>query len=119
MVIVGILLLGLLAGVASGLVGIGGGIIIVPALIYLFGLTQKVAQGTTLALLLPPVGLLAVLAYYKQGYVDIKIALFLAIGFLVGGWLGAKFATNLSSLWLERIFGFSVLLIAIKMLFFK
>lgn len=117
MFIFGIIVLGLLAGIASGLVGIGGGIIIVPALIYLFGITQKTAQGTTLALLLPPVGVMAVLAYYKQGYVDIKIAILLAIGFLVGGWVGAKFATNLSTLWLERIFGFSLLLIAVKMLF--
>lgn len=112
-------LLGLTAGVLSGLIGIGGGVIIVPALIIFFGLSQHQAQGTTLALLIPPVGILAAWTYYKQGYVNLEIAGFMCIGFLVGSFLGAKMATTLSNIVLERIFGVALLLIAFKMLFTK
>ncbi|MBX7151027.1 sulfite exporter TauE/SafE family protein [bacterium] len=110
------LLLGAVAGVFSGLIGIGGGVIIVPALIFLFGMTQHQAQGTTLALLVPPIGLLAAWTYYKQGYVDLKIAAFICLGFVLGGWLGAKFATGISNSALEKIFGAVIILIGIKML---
>jgi len=110
------LLLGLVAGTLSGLIGIGGGVIIVPALIFLFGLSQHQAQGTTLALLVPPVGLLAALTYYRQGYVDLKIAAFICVGFFLGGLLGAKFAMGLSNVILEKVFGVALLLIAIKMI---
>lgn len=79
------LFLGLVAGVFSGLIGVGGGIIIVPALILLFGMCQHQAQGTTLALLVPPIGLLAAWTYYKQGYVDLRIATFICIGFFLRG----------------------------------
>ncbi len=88
-------LLGLVAGGFSGLIGVGGGVIIVPALVFLFGLTQHAAQGTTLALLVPPIGLLAAWTYYQEGYVDIHIAALICLGFLVGGLLGAKFADDL------------------------
>lgn len=111
-------LLGIVAGTLSGLIGIGGGIIIIPALIFLFGLSQQEAQGTTLALMIPPIGLLAALQYYQQGYVNLKIAAFICIGFFLGGWLGAKFATSLSTVVLEKIFGASLLLISLKILFF-
>lgn len=111
-------LLGVIAGALSGLIGIGGGVIIVPALI-LFGLSQHQAQGTTLALLIPPIGILAVWAYYKQGYVDFKIAAFICVGFFVGSFLGAKLATRIPNATLERIFGVALLLIALKMLFTK
>jgi hypothetical protein len=113
------LLLGLVAGFFGGLIGIGGGIIIVPALVFLFGLSQHQAQGTTLALLVPPIGLLAAWTYYKQGYVDLKIAIFICIGFFLGGLLGAKLATGLPSAVLEKIFGVALLLIALKMIFAK
>lgn len=113
------LLLGLLAGVLSGLIGIGGGVIIVPALVFLFGLSQHQAQGTTLALMIPPIGILAAWAYYKQGYVDLKIAAFICLGFFFGGWLGAKLATGVSTIVLERIFGAALFLISLKMLFFR
>jgi uncharacterized membrane protein YfcA len=101
------LLVGLAAGVISGLIGIGGGTIIVPVLVFLFGLSQHEAQGTTLALLVPPIGLLAAWTYYKEGYVDLKIAGLICLGFFFGGLLGAKLATRLSSIVLERVFGFA------------
>jgi uncharacterized membrane protein YfcA len=113
------LLLGLAAGALSGLIGIGGGIIIVPALVFLFGLTQHQAQGTTLALMVPPIGILAALTYYNQGFVNLKIAVFVCLGFVVGGWLGAKLATSLSNDLLERLFGIALLVVAVKMIFFR
>jgi len=111
------LILGLVAGILSGLIGIGGGTIIVPALVFLFGLSQHLAQGTTLALLVPPIGILAAWTYYKQGYVDLHIAALICLGFFFGGLLGAKFATKLSDIALERVFGIALLLISLKMIF--
>lgn len=114
------LLLGLAAGTFSGLIGIGGGTIIVPALVFLFGLPQHQAQGTTLALLVPPIGFLAAWTYYnRQGYVDLRVASLICIGFFFGGLLGAKFATKLSNIALERVFGVALLLISLKMIFTK
>lgn len=109
-------LLGILAGLWSGLVGIGGGVIIVPALIFLFGFTQQQAQGTTLALLVPPIGILAALTYYRQGYVDVRAATLICFGFLIGGLIGAKYALELPTKILMRLFGVALLLIAAKML---
>jgi uncharacterized membrane protein YfcA len=111
------LILGVLAGILSGLVGIGGGVVIVPALVFLFGFSQQSAQGTTLALMVPPIGILAAWTYYRQGHVDLKIAGFVCLGFLLGGLLGARFASGLSNVMLERIFGIALLLISLKMLF--
>lgn len=113
------MVLGLAAGVLSGLVGIGGGVIIVPALVFLLGFSQQKAQGTTIALMIPPIGILAALTYYREGYVDTKVAVFICIGFIVGGLIGARFATGLSEAALERIFGIALLLIALKMLIMK
>ncbi|HVN48120.1 MAG TPA: sulfite exporter TauE/SafE family protein [Bacteroidota bacterium] len=113
------LLLGFAAGVLSGLVGIGGGILIVPALVFLFGFTQQQAQGTTLALLVPPIGILAAWTYYKQGYVDIKVAAIIAAGFVVGSLLGARIATGVSNAMLGKIFGVFLVLIGLKMIFGK
>ncbi len=113
------LLLGLLAGIFSGLIGIGGGAIIIPALVFLFGLSQHQAQGTTLAMMVPPIGILAGLTYYRQGYVNLKIAVFLCLGFFFGGLVGAKIATSLSSAALEKIFGIALLLVSLKMIFFR
>ena len=113
------ILLGLFAGVLSGLIGIGGGVIIVPALVFLFGFSQHHAQGTTLALLVPPIGILAAWTYYKQGDVDIRVAALVAAGFLVGSLFGAKFAIGLSNVALEKVFGVALLLIAIKMILAK
>jgi uncharacterized membrane protein YfcA len=111
------ILLGLVAGVLSGLIGIGGGVIIVPSLIFLFGFSQHEAQGTTLALLVPPIGILAAWTYYQQGYVDVRAAVLICLGFFGGGLLGAKVATSLSNVLLEKVFGGALLLIALKMIF--
>lgn len=111
--------LGVLAGVFSGLIGIGGGVIIVPALVFLFGFSQHQAQGTTLALLVPPIGILAAWTYYTQGYVDVKVAALICLGFFFGGLLGAKLATSLSNAVLEKVFGVALLLIAVKMILAK
>ena len=119
MYIVLLFLLGIIAGGLSGLIGIGGGVIIVPALIFLFGLSQHQAQGTTLALLVPPIGILGAWVYYKQGYVDLRIAAVICIGFFLGSMFGAKLATSLSNILLQRIFGIALLLISLKMIFVK
>ncbi len=114
-----LLIIGLAAGIFSGLLGIGGGIIIVPALFFLIGLSQHSAQGTTLAMMVPPIGLLAAWTYYSKGFVDIKIAAVLCIGFFIGGFFGAKFATAIPEAILTRIFGVVFLLIAVKMIIGK
>ena len=113
------ILLGVVAGIFSGLIGIGGGIIIVPALVLLFGLSQHTAQGTTLALMVPPIGLLAALAYYKQGFVDLKIAAFICVGFFIGGLFGAKFALGIPETILKKIFGVVLLAVSVKMILSK
>jgi uncharacterized membrane protein YfcA len=110
-------LLGLVAGVLSGLIGIGAGVIIVPALIFIFGMSQHMAQGTTLALLVPPIGILAAWTYYRYGYVDFKAAAFICGGFFIGGLLGARIAVHFSNTMLEKIFGVALLLISLKMIF--
>src|SRR5580658_2055638 len=94
--IVLLVIVGLLAGILSGLVGVGGGIIIVPALAFFLGFSQHQAQGTSLGILLLPAGIFAVINYYKQGYIDVRVVLFLFIGFLIGGWLGSKISLSLS-----------------------
>ena len=113
------IIVGLTAGILSGLLGIGGGIILVPALVYLFGLTQHQAQGTTLALMVPPIGLLAALKYYQQGNVKLTIAVFICLGFFIGGLFGASFASKINDVILKRIFGLVMLVVSIKMIFFK
>src|ERR1700693_952195 len=99
-----IILVGLAAGILSGLVGIGGGIIIVPALIYFLGFNQHQAQGTSLGILLLPAGIFAVMNYYKKGYIDMKVVIILFIGFLIGGFLGSKLSLNLPQATLKKIF---------------
>jgi uncharacterized membrane protein YfcA len=113
------ILLGLLAGTFSGIVGLGGGVILVPALVFIFGLSQQQAQGTTLALMVPPIGILAAYAYYQQGFVDLKIAALVCAGFIFGGWIGAKVAINLPQNILQKIFALSLFFIALKMFFSK
>jgi uncharacterized protein len=113
-----IILVGVAAGMLSGLVGVGGGLIIVPSLVYFIGFSQKTAQGTSLGLILLPVGILAVLQYYKQGHLDVKVVGILAIGFLAGSYFGSKIALSISQETLKKVFAILMILIAIKMLFF-
>ena len=110
------ILLGLVAGMLSGLIGIGGGVIIVPALLFAFGFTQHEAQGTTLALMVPPIGLPAAWAYYKHGDINFEAALLVCVGFFLGGFLGAKLAVRIPNEILERAFGLAMLGVAVKML---
>jgi hypothetical protein len=112
-----LILVGLLAGILSGLVGLGGGVIIVPALVFLLGFSQHQAQGTSLGILLLPAGILAVINYYKKGYIDVNVVMLLFVGFLVGGWLGSKISLSISEATLKKIFGVALLLIAGKVLF--
>ena len=113
-----LLMVGLLSGMLSGLIGVGGGIIIVPALILLLGYSQQQAQGASLGLLLLPVGLLAVYNYYKKGFIDVRVVLIMSVAFVVGGWLGSKIALNISQAALKRVFAVILVIIATKMLFF-
>lgn len=113
-----LIVIGIAAGMLSGLVGVGGGIIIVPALVYFIGFSQKTAQGTSLGLIMLPVGILGVLQYYKQGHVDFKVVGMLAVGFLLGSFFGSKFALSLSQETVKKIFAILMILIAVKMLFF-
>ena len=110
------IILGLVAGAISGVVGIGGGVVIVPALVILFGFSQKLAQGTTLALLVPPIGILAAYTYYKHGNVNLYAAGFIMIGFVVGGFIGARYISSLSNAMAVRIFAVFLIALAVKML---
>jgi hypothetical protein len=109
-------LLGLLVGVLSGIVGIGGGILIIPALVYFFHMNQHKAQGTSLAALLAPIGALAFWEYYKAGNVDLKAGLLIALGFLVGGYFGGVWAQHLPEVVLRKVFGTLLAIIGIQLL---
>ncbi|HEU4901295.1 MAG TPA: sulfite exporter TauE/SafE family protein [Flavisolibacter sp.] len=111
-------IIGLLAGILSGLVGVGGGIIIVPALVFFLGFTQKEAQGTSLGLLLLPIGILAVLNYYQKGLIDVKVVGIMALTFTLGGFLGSKIALAISETALRRIFAIVLFYTGLKMLGF-
>lgn len=111
-----LILIGLFAGMLSGLIGVGGGIIIVPCLIYFLGFNQYEAQGTSLGLLLLPIGILAVINYYNKGYIDVKYVAIMAISFVIGGWLGSKVSLVLSEDALKKIFAIILFYTAFKML---
>jgi len=114
--IAALICLGMLAGMTSGLIGIGGGIIIVPVLVIFFRFSQQLAQGTTLALMVPPLGAFAAWSYYRQGYVDVKTAAVICLGFLAGSVLGADLALRIPAEVLTRIFGALLVGIGMKML---
>jgi uncharacterized protein len=111
-----LIIIGLVAGALSGFVGVGGGIIIVPALVYLLGLSQFEAQGTSLLLMLPPIGILAVMNYYQSGAVNWKYASVIALTFVVGGYFGSKITLKLDETLVKLVFGVLMLLVAIKMI---
>ncbi len=112
--LIGLLILGLIAGLMSSMVGIGGGVIIVPSLVIMFAMSQKMAQGTSLAMLLPPIGILGVMQYYKSGYVDFKVAGILCIAFIMGSYVGGLVAVKLPDAVLKRVFGGFLMLVALK-----
>ncbi len=114
-----LLVIGLLAGTLSGFVGVGGGIIIVPALVIFLGFTQHGAQGTSLAVLLAPVGILAVMNYYKTGNIDISAAIVICLAFVVGAYFGSKVAIGLNQQMVKKIFAVFMIVVAVKMLFGK
>jgi uncharacterized membrane protein YfcA len=114
-----IVVLGLVTGFMAGMLGIGGGIIVIPALVMILGLSQQAAQGTSLAMMLPPVGIFAVMNYYKAGHVDIKVALILASVFIIGSIFGSRLAIKIPQDILKKVFGIFLILVAIKMLFGK
>lgn len=117
-VIIILLLVGLAAGIMGGLVGVGGGIIIVPSLIYFLSFSQKEAQGTSLGILLLPIGILGVLQYYRAGYIDMRSVWLVSFGFLAGSYFGSKIALSLPQETVKKIFAILMILISIKMLFF-
>lgn len=110
--------LGLAAGLFSGFMGLGGGILLTPVLVYIFGLTQHQAQGTSLAVMVPPITLLAALRYYYSGNVKLDIAIFIALGFAAGGLIGAQIVQAVPDLVLKKIFGTILLAVAVKMVIF-
>lgn len=114
-----LIIVGILSGLLAGAFGIGGAIIVIPALVFILGLSQHEAQGTSLAFMLPPVGILATWNYWKAGHVNWKIALVLSLTFLVGAYFGSQFSINISDRSLRRLFGVLLILIAFKMIFSK
>lgn len=116
--IIAVLLTGLVAGFVSSMVGIGGGVIIVPALVLVLGMSQKMAQGTSLAALSMPIAFIAAYNYHKAGYVDWKIALLMVATFVIGGYFGSKLAIGLEMGVVKKIFAVLMIALAVKYLFF-
>lgn len=114
-----ICVVGLATGFMAGMLGIGGGIIVIPALVMIMGFSQQSAQGTSLAMMLPPVGIFAVMNYYKAGHVDLKVAAILACVFIVGSIFGSKLAVKIPQDMLKKVFGVFLMVVAVKMLFGK
>jgi uncharacterized membrane protein YfcA len=108
--------LGLIAGIFSGIFGIGGGTILIPALVFLLGLTQHQAQGTSLAIMIPPVGLLAAWKYWQSGNVKLGMAAWICLGFFIGGLFGAQIVHNFSDPLLKKLFGFYLLVVSLRMI---
>ena len=113
-----LVIIGLAAGALSGMFGIGGGLIIVPSLVFFLGMTQHGAQGTSLGLMLLPVGILAAWNYWKVGNLNIQYGLIIALTFVVGGYFGSKISLGLDEVLLKRIFGVLMLVVAVKMILF-
>ena len=112
-----LILIGLTAGVLGGMIGLGGGIILIPALILIMKLDQQTAQGTSIAIMLPPIGLFAVYHYYKAGYVNTNYAIIIAAAFMIGGYFGSVLALKLSPNLMRKVFSLLLVAIAVKMFF--
>ncbi|MBN9485018.1 MAG: permease [Bacteroidetes bacterium 43-93] len=117
--IIVLLLVGLVAGILSSMVGIGGGVVIVPSLVLILGMSQKLAQGTSLAMMLPPIGVLAVMNYYKQGFVDFKVGALLCLTFVIGSYFGSKLVLGLDTALVKKIFAVFLMIVAVKYFFDK
>jgi len=111
--------IGIVTGVMAGMLGIGGAIIMIPALVFFMGFSQQMAQGTSLAVMLPPIGIIATYNYWKEGQVNLKFALILAAAFIIGSYFGSKLALSLPQVVLKKIFGILLLLVAARMLLSK
>jgi uncharacterized membrane protein YfcA len=116
---IGFVLVGLAAGICGGFFGIGGAVVMIPCLVFIFGFSQHQAQGTTLAAMVPPIGLLAAIKYYSQGHVKIWPAAAIALGFFFGGYLGSMLVGKIPDLMLKKMFGFFLLLISLRLIFVK
>ena len=114
-----LVVIGLASGFLGGMIGLGGGIILIPALVMFLAMDQRMAQGTSIAIMLPPIGLFAVGNYYKAGYVNVKYALIIAVVFMLGGYLGSRVALCITPATLKKIFAIILVLVAAKMAFFK
>lgn len=114
-----LLIIGAITGIMAGMLGIGGAIIMIPALVYIMGFSQQMAQGTSLAVMLPPIGIFAAYNYYKAGQANIKFALILAAAFIIGSYFGSKIALTIPQALLKKIFAILLLLVAAKMLLSK
>lgn len=119
MINIAYLIVGLIAGIFGGFLGLGGGTVLIPILIYFFKMTQHQAQGTSLAAMIPPVGLLAAIKYYQAGHINLKIAGLIALGFFIGGFFGGTFAQQVSDPILKKIFGVFITIIGLNMFFGK
>lgn len=115
-IIIGVLVIGLAAGILGGMVGVGGGLIVVPALVYFFGFSQHAAQGTSLGLLVLPVAILGMMNYYKAGHVDFKVVGLLAAGFVVGSYFGSKWSLSLPQEVVKKVFAILLFYTAFKMI---
>lgn len=114
-----LVIIGLMAGVFGGMFGVGGAIIMIPALVYFLGVDQHTAQGTSVAIMLPPIGLFAAYNYYKAGQVNIWYAVIIAVAFMVGGYFGSILALKIPENLMKKIFGILLILVALKMIFSK
>ena len=114
-----LIVIGIVTGIMAGMFGIGGAIIMIPTLVIFMGLSQHAAQGTSLAVMLPPIGIIAAFNYFKAGQVNIKFAIILAVTFIIGSYFGSKIALSLPQPLLKKIFGILLLIVAAKMLFSK
>ncbi len=114
-----LIVIGLITGMMGGMFGVGGGIIVIPALIFFFGMSQHQAQGTSTAFMLLPVGLLAFMNYYKAGHINLKYAGILAVTFFIGGYFGSKLAIHIPDTALKKIFAVFIILAGLKMLWGK
>ncbi|MBI4974553.1 MAG: sulfite exporter TauE/SafE family protein [Candidatus Omnitrophica bacterium] len=113
------ILVGFLSGIFSGFLGLGGGLVLIPILVYVYGLSQHQAQGTSLAVMVPPITILAALRYYYSGNVKLNMAVFIALGFILGAFLGADFVQHVTGVALKKIFGVILLLVSFRMIFFN